>query len=149
MVACSIEFCSWKPVKKLARKGRPYIGVKTLKVKLVFTSEKLRCAISTKDPYKSEHLFKVAYKFVCARCNASYVGQTCRHLATTIDEHFGKDKKSHINQHLMSSKDCLDKCSKDCFTVLDTGNTKDQLRIKQSPYITWLKPILNKQKQYQ
>ena len=30
----------------------------------------------------------------------------------------------------MSSKDCLDKCSKDCFSVLDTANTKYQLRIK-------------------
>ena len=50
---------------------------KSLKVKLVFTSEKLRCAFSTKDPYKSEHLSKVVYKFVCASCNASYVGQTC------------------------------------------------------------------------
>ena len=50
---------------------------KSLKVKLVFTSEKLRCAFSTKDPYQSEHLSKVVYKFVCASCNASYVGQTC------------------------------------------------------------------------
>ena len=101
---------------------------KSLKVKLVFTSEKLRCAFSTKDPYKSEHLSKVVYKFVCASCNASYVGQTCRHLATRIDEHFGKDKKSHIYQDLMSSKDCLEKCSKDflkiySFSVLDTANT--------------------------
>ena len=82
---------------------------KRLKVKLVLTSEKLRCAFSTKDPYQSEHLSKVVYKFVCASCNASYVSQTCRHLATRIDEHFGKDKKSHIYQHLMSSKDCLNK----------------------------------------
>ena len=96
---------------------------KSLKVKLVFTSEKLRCAFSTKDPYKSEHLSKVVYKFVCASCDASYVGQTCRHLATRIDEHFGKDKKSHVYQDLMSSKDCLDKCSKGCFSVLDTANT--------------------------
>ena len=103
---------------------------KSLEVKLVFTSEKLRCAFSTKDPYKSEHLSKVVYKFVCASCNASYVGQTCRHLATRIDEHFGKDKKSHIYQHLMSSKDCLGKCSTDCFSVLHTANTKHQLRIK-------------------
>ena len=122
---------------------------KSLKVKLVSTSEKLRCAFSTKDTYQSEHLSKVVYKIVCASCNASYVGQTCRHLATRIDEHFGKDKKSHIYQHLMSSKDCLDKCSKDCFSVLDTANTKHQLRIKESLYITWLEPILNKQKQYQ
>ena len=44
---------------------------KSLKVKLVFTSEKLRCAFSTKDPYNSEHLSKVVYKFVCASSNAS------------------------------------------------------------------------------
>ena len=49
----------------------------------------------------------------------------------------------------MSSKDCLDKCSKDCFSVSDTANTKYQLRIKESHYITWLKHILNKQKPYQ
>ena len=90
---------------------------KSLKVKLVFTSEKLRCAFSTKDPYNSEHLSKVVSKFVCDSCNTSYVGQTCRHLATRIDKHFGKNKKSHMYQHLMSSKDCLDKCSKDCFSV--------------------------------
>ena len=104
---------------------------------------------STKDPYQEEHLSKVAYKFVWASCNASYAGQTCQHLATRIDEHFGKDKKSHIYQHLMSSKDCLDKCSKDYFSVLDTANIRHQLKTKESLYITWLKHILNKQKQYQ
>ena len=92
---------------------------------------------------------KVDYKFVCASCNASYIGQTCRHLTTGIDEHFANNKKSHIYQHLMSSTDCLDKFSKDCFCVLDTANTKHQLKIKGSLYITWLKYILNKQKQYQ
>ena len=71
---------------------------KSLKVKWVFTSEKLRCAFSSKDPYQNEHLSKVVYKFVCA---------------------------------------------------IDTTNTKHQLRIKESLYITWLKPIFNKQKQYQ
>ena len=71
---------------------------KSLKVKLVFTNEKLQCAFSTKDPYKREHLSKVVCKFVCARCNASYVGQTCQNLATRIDEHFGKDKNlTYIN----------------------------------------------------
>ena len=119
---------------------------KSLKVNLVFTSEKLRWAFSTKDPYKSERLSKIVYNFVCASCNASYVGQTCKHLATRIDEHFGKDNKSHIYQPLMSSKDCLDKYFKDCFSILDTANIKHQLRIKESLYITWLKPILNTQK---
>ena len=113
---------------------------------MVFTSEKIPCVYPAKDPYKSEHLSKVVYKFVCTSCNASYAGQTCRDLASRIDEHFGKDKKPHIYQQLMSSKDCLDKCSEDFFSVLDTANTKHQLRIKEYLYITWLKPILNKLK---
>ena len=82
---------------------------------MIFTSEKLQCAFSTKDPCQCEHLSEVVYKFVCASCNASYVCHTCQHLTTRIDGHFGKDEKSHIYQQLMSSKDCLDKCSKDCF----------------------------------
>ena len=41
--------------------------------------------------------------------------KTCRHLATRIDEHFGKDNKSDIYHHLMRSKGCLNKCSKDYF----------------------------------
>ena len=49
----------------------------------------------------------------------------------------------------MSSKDYLDKCSNNFFSVLDTVNTEHQLRIEESLYITWLKPILDKQKQYQ
>ena len=89
---------------------------KSTKVKLVFTSNKLRQTYSYKDSYPSAHSSKVVYRFVCASCNASYVGQMHRHLATRIDEHFGKDKKSHINQHLMSSADCLNACSRDaCF----------------------------------
>ena len=122
---------------------------KSLTVKLLLTSDKLRCTFSTTDPCKSEHLSKFVYKFVCASCNPSYVGQMCRHLTTRIDEHFGKDKKFHICSHLMSSKKCLDKCSKDCFTISDTANTKHQLGINELLCITWLKPILNKQKQYQ
>ena len=78
----------------------------------------------TKHPYQSKHLSKVVYKFVCACCNASYVSLSCGHLTTRIDKHFGKGKKSHIYQQLMSSTNCLDKCSKDCFSVLDTANTK-------------------------
>ena len=130
-------------LKKVDQLGKRFC--KILKAKLVFTSEKLRCAFSTtKDSYQSEHLSKTVYKFVCASCNASCVGQTCRHLITRIDEHFGKYKKSHIYQHLMSFTDYLGKYSKDCFFVLDTTNTKHQLRIKKFLYITWLK-----QKHYQ
>ena len=68
--------------------------------------------------------------FVCASCNASYVGQTHRHLTTRIDEYFCKDKISHIYQHLMSSAHCLNARSRNCFSILDTAGTKHQLSTK-------------------
>ena len=97
---------------------------KTVKVKLVFTSDKLCQTFSYKGSYPSVLNSKVVYKFICVSCNASYVGQTHQHLTTRIHEHFGKDKKSHIYQHLMSSSDYLNACSHDCFTILDTARTK-------------------------
>ena len=102
-----------------------------------------------KDSYPSVLSSKVVYEFNCASCNTSYVGQTHRHLTTSIDEHFGKDKKSHIYQHLMSSADCLNICSRDCFFILDTTITKHQTRIKEGLFISWLKTTLNKQNSYQ
>ena len=44
----------------------------------------------------------------------------------------------------MSSADCLNACSRDCFSILDTARTKHQLRVKGSLFISWLKPTLNK-----
>ena len=116
---------------------------KSLKVKLIFTSEKLRCAFSIKDPYQSEHFSKVVYKFVCVSCDASYISQTCPHLTTKIDEHFGKDKKSLIYQHLMSSKDCLDKCSKDCFFCFRHCQHQTSIKNKGIPIHHMAETILN------
>ena len=121
---------------------------KNVKVKLVFTSNKLGQTFSYKDSYPSVLNSKVVYKFVCASCNASYVGQTHQHLTTRTDEHFGKDKDSHIYQHLMSSSDCLNVRSRDCLTMIYTEKTKHHLGIKESWFITWLKPTLNKQKSH-
>ena len=67
-------------------------------------------AFSNKDSYASVLTSKDGYKFVCATCNASFVGQTHRYLTTRFDEHFCKDQNSHIYQHLMSSSNCLNAC---------------------------------------
>ena len=74
---------------------------KNVKVKLVFTSDKLRQTFSYKDSCPSVLSSKVVYKFVCASYNAIYVGQTHQLLTTRIDGHFGKGKMSYIYQHLM------------------------------------------------
>ena len=85
------------------------------------------------NKYQSEQLFKVVYKFVCTSCNASYVCQTCRHLTTRIDENFGKNKKSHIYQNLMSSKECLDKCSNNFFFCIRYRQHRASIKNKRIP----------------
>ena len=45
-------------------------------VRLVFISDKLRQTFTYKDSYPSVLSSEVVCKFVCASCNANYVGQT-------------------------------------------------------------------------
>ena len=44
----------------------------------------------------------------------------------------------------MSSADCFNACLRNCFSFLDTARTKQQLRVKKSLFISWLKATLNK-----
>ena len=40
-----------------------------------------------KGPIPKSVKFFVAYKFVCPRCNACYIGEAIRHLSAKIKEH--------------------------------------------------------------
>ena len=42
---------------------------------------------SVKDPVPFDLRSRVVYKFLCAGCNASYIGETSRHLSTRVREH--------------------------------------------------------------
>ena len=87
----------------------------------------------------------VIYKFVCASCNACYIGETTRHLSTRIKEHLGLDKQSHIYKHLCLSNSCKHASNANCFSILDTATTKYALKIKEAMHIKWKKTDLNKQ----
>jgi len=85
----------------------PYIGNYS-----VVLNKKLKDLI---DRFQSfSQMTSVVYKFVCAGCNASYIGETERHLSVRINEHF-KDKNSHIWKHLNANPICKEQCSNDCF----------------------------------
>ena len=116
-----------------------------VKIKIIFTPFKIESCFSLKDKANVSLKSLVVYRFKCANCNASYIGETSRHLSTRIDEHLSKDKNSHIFKHLLSSQECKDLCNTDSFVVLDSAPTKYQLKIKEGLYIAWEKPSLNKQ----
>ena len=114
-------------------------------LKIVFTSFKSNNCFSTKD--KAPYFLKsfLVYKFVCARCNSCYIGETCRHFKTRIDEHVKKDKNCNRYKHLHNNEECFSSFISDCFSILDHAPTQYQTKIKGGIYIYWEKLNLKKQ----
>ena len=51
-------------------------------IKLVFDSFKIKNYFSYKDPIPDDLKSFLVYKFTCASCSSSYIGETCRHSKT-------------------------------------------------------------------
>ena len=92
--------------------------------------------------------FILVYKFTCGSCSSSYIGKTCHHFKTRIEEHIKKDNKSHIFKHLHSSETCFDSYNSLCFKIIDKANSKFDLKIKKALHINWRKPNLNSQQNH-
>ena len=73
--------------------------------------------------------------FTHARCSSSYIGETCHHFQTRIDEHIKKDKKSDIFKNLHSTAIYFDLYNSLCFKIIDEANSKFDLKIKEALHI--------------
>ena len=116
-----------------------------IKIKLVFTSFKIKQYFTSKDKIPFDLQSMIVYKFICAGCGSSYIGETTRHIKTRIEEHIKRDKNSHIFKHLNSNPNCLDSLNKDCFQIIDRTSNSFNLKIKEALHISWDKPNLNAQ----
>ena len=114
-------------------------------IKLVFNSFKIKNYFSYKDPIPNDLKSFLVYKFTCASCSSSYIGETCRHFKTRIEEHIKKDNKSHIFKHLHSTATCFDSYNSLCFKIVDKANSKFDLK---KLHIDWSKPNLNAQQNH-
>ena len=77
------------------------------RIKLIFNSFKTKNHFSYKNPIPNDLKSFLAYKFTCASCGSSYIGETCRHFKTRIKEHIKKDNHPHIFKHLHSTATCF------------------------------------------
>ena len=77
-------------------------------IKLVLTSFKSKSYFWYKDPILDDVKSFLVHIFTCATCSFSYIGESCRHFKTRIEEHIKKDNKSHIFKHLHSTPTCFD-----------------------------------------
>ena len=117
-------------------------------IKLVCNSFKIKNYVSYKDPIPDDLKSFLVYKFTCASCSSSYIGKTCRHFKTRIEEHIKKDNKSHIFKHLHSTATCFGSYNSLCFKIIDKANSKLDLKIKEALHISWRKPNLNTQQNH-
>ena len=90
----------------------------------------------------------LVYKFTCTSYSSRYIGKTCCHFKTRIEEHIKKDNKSHIFKHLYSTATCFDSYNSLCFKIINKANSKLDLKIKEALHINWRKPNLNVQKNH-
>ena len=65
-----------------------------------------------------------------------------------LEEHIKKDNKSNIFKHLNSTATCFDSYNSHSFKVIDKGNSKFDLKIKEALHIYWRKPNLNAQQNH-
>ena len=109
-------------------------------IKLNFISFKFKNYFSYKDPIPDDLKSFRVYKFTCASCSSSYIGQTCRHFKTRIEEHIKNDNKSYILKHLNSTATCFDSHNSLSFKIIDKATSKFDLKIKEALHINWRKP---------
>ena len=102
------------------------------KATLVYTSTKRSSNFNIKDITKKEHKHDLVYSVKCPEetCNETYNGETGRRLVEKIDEHRGKDKNSHVYQHLVNSNHAL--ITLNDFTILNSGYKHNKFKRKIS-----------------
>ena len=129
---------------KLAYRFYPQISLK-----IIFQNNfSIKSFFPFKDRVDTLLQSDVVYKYSCSHCNATYVGETARHLHTRISEHRGV---SHRTGHLLNKTP-----NSNIFKhYLDTGhdvlpsqfevvcNISQNLKLTESIVIHQLKPSLN------
>ena len=122
-----------------------------MNILLVKSTTRLGNFFRFKDKMPFNLRSNVVYKFSCGRCNATYYGETCRHLNIRVGEHSGvspltgkksKTKKTTaIKDHMLF---CDHVVSLEDFKILASSNSEFHLKIKESLLISRDKPELNR-----
>ena len=73
----------------------------------------------------------LVYKFTCTSCSSNYIGETCRHFKTRIEEHIIKDNNSYVFKHLHSIATCFDSYNYLYFKITNKANSKFDLKLKK------------------
>ena len=84
---------------------------------LVFNSFIIKSYFSYKDPIPNDLNSFLVCKITCAISSTCYIGETCGHFKTRIEERITKDSKSHFFKHLQFTARCFDSYNKILFAL--------------------------------
>ena len=112
-------------------------------IKLVFDPFKIKNYFSCNGPIPDYLKSFLVYKYTCASCSSSYIGETFRHLEIRIEEYIKEDNNSHIFKHLQSTTTCFDSYNSLSFKIIVETNSKFNFKIKKALHLYWTKPNLN------
>ena len=87
----------------------------TMNLKIISQSYKIRDMFSNKSPTPLGLCSDLVYQYTCNGCNATYIGETSRHLCKRIKEHSRLDNGSNIAEHNLK---CKKKIEENDFQIL-------------------------------
>ena len=92
----------------------------------------------------------VIYKYSCASCNASYIGETKRQLTVRVSEHQGRSFRTNnllLNPSHSAIRDHMEECDTpfnlNNFEIIGTAQNVTDLQILESLFIVKMRPTLN------
>ena len=149
----SIPFISHKTNSDIKKELRKLVSENypQLSLRIIFANTfTIRSFFNFKDRVPTELLSNLVYRFNCSQCQATYIGETSRHLHTRMSEHRGisprtllqvlKPKDSRIRDHSEESNHTFNFTN---FKVLKICHPFD-LELTESVLIHKLKPNLNR-----
>ena len=87
---------------------------------------------SYKDPIPDDLKSFLVYKFTCASCSSGYIGETCCHFKTKIEENIKMDSKPHIFNYLLSTIACFHSHISLSFKIINKANSIFESKISEA-----------------
>ena len=112
---------------------------------VIMTLRKLKTVLPSLKPSVEKMLrSNVVYQITCPRCQACYVGQTCRHLHSRFREHI--KNQGPLKNHM---KMCDSNITEENVKILtSTSKGEPRLLTLEALYIRELKPSINTKDEY-
>ena len=109
-----------------------------------YKAKKLSSCFNIKDRSPLIHQHNLVYKYNCADCSSTYIGETARRLEERVLDHNKRDKNSHVLKHRRERNHC-DITMNDITVLSKNFKTNEKRKISEALIIRSQKPSLNVQ----